>query len=171
MSLPNAGMSFTPFDPLTAAEQNDLVENIEALAAGTGLDNSVVTPDKRTGGFKIGTMTAATFGSTGNKAVTGVGFTPKLVRFTVLPGASASVALTGSGAMTASNQYAVWATANASSGNAALNSYTTSAVAHGPSSSSTATMRAAYVSMGADGFTINVTTANASYDVGYEAYG
>lgn len=42
MPLPNTGMSFTPFDPLAASELNDLVENIEALAAGTGLNNASV---------------------------------------------------------------------------------------------------------------------------------
>lgn len=43
MSLPNPGMSFTPFDPLPASDMNDIVENIEALAAGTGLnDGSIV---------------------------------------------------------------------------------------------------------------------------------
>lgn len=46
MPLPNTGMSFTPFDPLTAAELNDLVENIEALAAGTGLNDAVITASK-----------------------------------------------------------------------------------------------------------------------------
>lgn len=46
MPLPNTGMSFTPFDPLPASDLNDLVENIEALAAGTGLDTAVVTGDK-----------------------------------------------------------------------------------------------------------------------------
>lgn len=46
MSLPNPGMTFTPFDPLTAAEMNDLVENIEALAAGTGLDTNAVGASK-----------------------------------------------------------------------------------------------------------------------------
>lgn len=35
MALPNPSMSFTPFDILTAAEMNDLVENIEALANWT----------------------------------------------------------------------------------------------------------------------------------------
>lgn len=44
--LPNPGMNFTPFDPLTAAELDDIVENVEALAAGTGLNDQVVTPDK-----------------------------------------------------------------------------------------------------------------------------
>lgn len=46
MSLPNPGMSFTPFDPLTAAEANDIVENVEALADGTGLNDGAVAPDK-----------------------------------------------------------------------------------------------------------------------------
>jgi len=36
MPLPNPGMNFTPFDTLPAADLNDIVENIEALAAGTG---------------------------------------------------------------------------------------------------------------------------------------
>lgn len=40
--LPNTGMTFTPFDPLTAAEMNDLVENIESLSDGTGIENDVL---------------------------------------------------------------------------------------------------------------------------------
>lgn len=46
MSLPNPSMSFSPFAILTAAEMNDLVENIDALAGGTGLNTGVVTTDK-----------------------------------------------------------------------------------------------------------------------------
>lgn len=46
MPLPNPGQSFTAFDPLTAAELNDTVENIEALADGSGLDNLAVTTAK-----------------------------------------------------------------------------------------------------------------------------
>lgn len=38
MSLPNTGMSFTPFDPLPASDLNDLVENIEFL--NTLIDSS-----------------------------------------------------------------------------------------------------------------------------------
>lgn len=41
-NLPNPAMAFTPFDILTAEEMNNLVENIESLATGTGIgDNSV----------------------------------------------------------------------------------------------------------------------------------
>ena len=42
MSLPNPGMSFDPLTPLPAESLNDLVENIEALAAGTGLNAGVI---------------------------------------------------------------------------------------------------------------------------------
>lgn len=44
MSLPNPGMTFTPFDPLAASELNDLVENIESLEDGSGfaLGNNVI---------------------------------------------------------------------------------------------------------------------------------
>lgn len=55
-NLPNQNMDFTPFDILTAEEMDDLVENIESLADGSGigdeaigtsaLGQSVVTPDK-----------------------------------------------------------------------------------------------------------------------------
>lgn len=43
MALPNPGMSFTPFDPLAASELNDIVENVEALATGSALDNNAIT--------------------------------------------------------------------------------------------------------------------------------
>lgn len=46
MSLPNTPMTFDPFDPLPASQLNDLVENIEALAGGTGLNTDAVTADK-----------------------------------------------------------------------------------------------------------------------------
>ena len=54
----------------------------------TSSSNSV-GPAARTGGFFIGTISGSTvLNTTGNKAITGVGFTPKLVRFSVLPTAS-----------------------------------------------------------------------------------
>lgn len=56
MALPNPGMDFTPFDVLTAEELDDIVENIESLADGTGFEAGAigtstlapgaVTPDK-----------------------------------------------------------------------------------------------------------------------------
>lgn len=45
-NLPNPGMDFTPFDILTAEEMDDLVENIESLADGSGIGDKAVTADK-----------------------------------------------------------------------------------------------------------------------------
>lgn len=42
MSLPNPAMDFTAFDVLTADQLDDLVENDQALAAGTGLNTNAV---------------------------------------------------------------------------------------------------------------------------------
>lgn len=41
-NLPNPGMSFTPFDILTAAELNQMVANIEALATGAGIGDGAI---------------------------------------------------------------------------------------------------------------------------------
>ena len=46
MSLPNPAMTFTPFDPLTASQLNDFVENNEALAGGTGFDTGAIATAK-----------------------------------------------------------------------------------------------------------------------------
>lgn len=46
VALPNLAMTFSPFAILTAEEMNDLVENIEALADGSGLANGAVAPAK-----------------------------------------------------------------------------------------------------------------------------
>lgn len=43
MPLPNAAMSFSPFAILTAEEMNDLVENDQALADGTGLNTGAIS--------------------------------------------------------------------------------------------------------------------------------
>src|SRR5690606_30203770 len=49
-------------------ELNDIVENIEALAAGTGLDAGAVTPDKITSGAQTATVNTS-------QSTTGTSFT------------------------------------------------------------------------------------------------
>lgn len=45
-NLPHPSMAFTPFDILTADEMNDLVDNIESLATGSGIgDGAIGTSD------------------------------------------------------------------------------------------------------------------------------
>lgn len=46
MSLPYPSMVFVPLDILTAEEMNQIVGNIESLAAGTGLADGAITSDK-----------------------------------------------------------------------------------------------------------------------------
>lgn len=46
MPLPNPGMSFSALDPLPAASLNDIVENVEALADGSGLDDDAIVASK-----------------------------------------------------------------------------------------------------------------------------
>lgn len=41
-NLPNPGMVFNPFDILTAEEMNELVENIEDLATGSGIGDGAL---------------------------------------------------------------------------------------------------------------------------------
>jgi len=75
MALPNPGMVFTPFDPLPASDMNDLVENDQALAAGTGLNDASVTAEK----IKTGTIWQAYIPGTSLTA------TEKIVKTVTLP--------------------------------------------------------------------------------------
>jgi hypothetical protein len=52
-NLPNDGMSFSPFAILTAEEMNDLVENIESLADGTGIGDGSVPVTALTDGVVV----------------------------------------------------------------------------------------------------------------------
>lgn len=131
-----------------------------------------INETQRTGGFAMGVISGATLGSTGNKAVTGVGFTPKLVRFTVLFPANATVAAGAFGAMTTSDQfYSAWSTQPSASNVAARNSSTSACIGWVPANTSTPSLLATYVSMDSDGFTINVTSAASNFSVAWEAYG
>lgn len=62
MALPNPAMSFTPFDILTAEELNNIVENVESLAAGTGFNaGSIDTPALANGAVTSDKIDFATF--------------------------------------------------------------------------------------------------------------
>ena len=145
--------------------------NIAAAAAiaGSKLADASVTPVKRSGGFFIGTIAGATLGTTGNKVITGVGFIPKLVRFTVTPTASTAITLVGIGSMTTTSQYYLACTSQ-STPTGSRNSSTSACIGWLTSGVSTPALLASYVSMDADGFTINVGTANGAFDIAYEAY-
>jgi len=150
-------------DTLVGRASTDTLTN-KTMTSST---NSV-GPAARTGGFFIGTIPASTFSSTGNKPITGVGFTPKLVRFVITPGSSTGFYGAGTGAMTASSQYSTYI-----SGSTAASSRTSSTslcIIVNSAGTTTMVQTASYVSMDADGFTINVVNASATFDVAFEAY-
>jgi hypothetical protein len=128
--------------------------------------DSAITAAKRSGGFYIGQISSATLSTTGNKAVTGVGFTPKLVRFALASTSTASSAA-GYGAMTSSAQ---WYSSHAAAA-AGARAAGTDACFMGINTSGTEDLEGAYVSMDADGFTINVVNGSATWAVSYECYG
>jgi hypothetical protein len=138
-----------------------------AAAVGANIPSATVTPAMRTGGFQVGVIPGTTLSTTGNKTITGVGFTPKLVRFQLMPTNSTSQSDFGAGAMTATSQYGSAISYDGTS--RSRTSSTTSVLLKIITGSGAAQLAFTYVSMNADGFTINVTAA-LSFDVAYEAY-
>ncbi len=129
---------------------------------------AAVTPEKRTGGYKIGNITAATLASTGNKAITGVGFIPKIVRFRMLGSAGATTGhFSGDGGMTPTNQFATAYGGNTSD-IVRFSSLTLCLAAFTALTDATPELQASYVSMDADGFTINVSVAASVGGNGFE---
>lgn len=117
--------------------------------------------------YHIGVIPSSTFGSTGNKAITGVGFMPKIVRFKLQIGTGTTTAI-------------YWAEGEATSSSnmrfSAIYSSTSSVRRVGSESycigwtnNTTSLMLSTLVSMDPDGFTINVSMANTGFDIAYEA--
>lgn len=127
--------------------------------------NSAVTVAKRSGGFKVGGFTLT---GTGSKVITGVGFTPKLLRFTFRPTTSSSVGVSASGGTDGTTYFA---TAMAAAASAAMGSFT-NRVLYVTNTSGTAITVATLTSLDSDGFTLDVTTYTGTYggDWSYEAF-
>lgn len=124
------------------------------------------------GGFHIGVIPASTLSTTGNKTITGVGFTPRLVRFTVLPTTNSTNAYSMYGAMTSSSQFVAVNTHSPTGGGTRTRMSSTSAcILELSGGTTTVLVQASYVSMNSNGFTINVSTAASVFDIAYEAYG
>lgn len=121
---------------------------------------------------KIGILPTSTFSSTGNKVITGIGFKPTLVKFTNLI-SLAGAGESGSGAMQSDGtQFAVggsaWGGAGANQNTMSSKSYCI--IRQKWQTSTTPFMRAKFISMDDDGFTINVDIANNEIEVAYEAF-
>jgi hypothetical protein len=141
------------------------------------IPDGAVTPDRRSGGFAVGTFTGPS--STGNYSVTGVGFTPKIVRFSIAGGTGGlgsglnNTKAIGHGVMTANgNQHTFTFAVRANAGYQYTNRLTTRCIAGyvmDSSGNETLFFSASFVSMDGDGFTINVNNASTVAFIGWEA--
>lgn len=115
---------------------------------------------------EIGTFFAPA--STGDYSVTDVGFTPKVVRFSTMPVNATNRTGLNMGAMSESKQY-VLATAGSTT-TISRNRDTTACLGY-TNVDGTWYVKASYVSMDADGFTINFSSSNTEVLVTWEAWG
>ena len=85
MSLPNPGMSVTSNTPALASDINDIIENVESLANGTGLDNgSISTAKLTTAAAAIGNYSTSEV-ATGYTYIDGKTIYRKTINFGALP--------------------------------------------------------------------------------------
>lgn len=157
-----------PIAVITVADSASSITNAnitDKRALASSVQDNSITPAKRSGGFKVGNFTLNS--ATGHQAITGVGFTPKLVRFTWLPSNLGTIDSTGYGVMDAAgNQFATSSNNNSTNANNQV-SATDHCIIICSNSGGTAAS-ATFVSMDSDGFTINVDVAGTN-TIGYEA--
>lgn len=172
--------------PLLAQADNDDVLNIVDVSANTSKqvrasdvvpDSSItegkiadggVTPEKRSGGFAVGSLTIS---STGNISKTGLGFKPRLVRVSYSETHDSRSQLSQGAMDENGNQYAH--AIYLATGHHRAREYTDSVVANfsTPGATFTRYLNASFVSMDNDGFTLNVSTLTSGpYTVRFEAY-
>lgn len=177
----------TDLPELPIADGNDLIPLVDvsgnvtkrvtpaglAQAIAANLPAGSVGPAARGGGVKIGVIPGSTFGSAGSKIITGLGFKPKRVRFSLVPIDSSTSHRIAWGAMTPTDQFCYTSAAGSTgfSQRTWFGAANTGKVAIGwiNAGNTSPQMAAGYVSMDDDGFTINVLVANSTFDVVYEA--
>lgn len=120
--------------------------------------------------MKVGIIPGSTFASTGNKTISGVGFTPRFVRFTVLANSAfnTSSSIHGYGAADGTTQYVNMTYVN---GSGSTTKQSSQGYCIGFITTAAALLLASLSSFNSDGFVLNVNTANGTFDVAYEAFG
>lgn len=137
-----------------------------------------VTPAERSGGYKVGVIAASVFNTTGIKSITGLGFKPKMVRFTTLTDGS-GYSNFGHGSMDETGgQFAIGGGAwgGAGAGQNVISSTSRCILFNKWQTTTTPFISASYSSMDADGFSINVNVGQSDPNslfsgVAYEAFG
>jgi hypothetical protein len=153
--------------------KNDIVTTtkIDDDAVTTSkVSDDAITPAKRSGGFKVG-VTGWDVTTTGNKSVTGLDFQPRLVKFTIGRHSSAD-SFFSCGAMDEDGgQYYVALDHDASANDGGTTSGSDACLAVVNLTGGTLDLKGAFVSMNADGFTVNISNAAVGINnIFYEAY-
>ena len=137
---------------------------------GQAIADGSVTPAKRAGGLKVGIIPSSTFSTSGIKTISGLGFRPRLVKFTMLFTGTTGENRVAFGAMDETGSQYLVINADAGGSNLSGNQSQVACIGWGLAASTSFAMVAAYSSMNADGFSINVTNANGAFAAAYEAY-
>lgn len=150
----------------SAAKWNILGTNDASFNDGTGIADATITPSKRTGGFKAGTISLV---GNGSLATTGVGFTPKLLEFQLASDNTSSLAKFARGATDGTNSWSHGI--NVAEGGDASGSSSTTYCFFYPGSNGAQSNTATFSSFGADGFTLTIGGYTSGTTWGYVAYG
>ena len=159
-------LSSAPLPADTVDEQAILNGSVATnkLGDGAATDPKVVVGAGNR--FKVGRIPASTFNSTGNKAITGVGFQPKVIEFFPTLSNNISVGQTFQGVADENEQYAHSIYSSGTSGG--RNSSNSHCIL-GLSAGNTIGVRASLVSMDADGFTLNCSISSSAFSIVYIA--
>lgn len=173
-NLPYPMPPVSPFDLVTSQAENERIANIEALADGTGIGDKAIPAGKidlTTLKIKFGQIPAATFSTTGNKTISGLGFRPRFVRFTLLQTSAATSARTLQGVATSSSsQYCTYTLSSETSASGTTTNSSETYCICWRENKTTDGMRSSFVNFTDDGFIINVNLANGAIPIQYEAW-
>lgn len=167
VSLPSDGQTIDAADYNTPI--NTIVTEINGSLDTDNWAGGTITASQRSGGFKVGTIGTATFATTGSKSITGVGFQPSFIQvYANFDTAAAGAARISTGVSDGTTTRSWGMAVDAPSAISAR--YNSSTLVNIRNEANSSQLVVNLTSLDADGFTINVTTANASYSAVYVAY-
>ena len=154
--------TFVADEQPTTAKWNKLWANDAAFNDGSGIAASAILASHRSQVTKVGNFSLS---ATGAKAITGVGFKPKLVTFDFLQDSSTSRLVAATGATDGTKQYARAGVATSTPN--AGGQYSTSKCLLVVNTTGTVLIDASITSLDSDGFTLNVSTYTNTYGVNF----
>jgi hypothetical protein len=134
----------------------------------TKIVDGAITPAKRAGGYYVGEIATSVFSTTGAKTITGVGFTPRMIKVTVGFDVAAAGAYRFCNGFADGTRSYVRGAAVDTTTNARW--YVNGTFINVRTEANVSDLTATFTAFTSDGFTINVSAANSSYSATFEAY-